>query len=215
MNAEQIIARLKLPAPDLVLAALVIALLVMLPAITFAHCDTMDGPVVADARKALETKDVTPVLKWVTQDHETEIREAFAKTLRVRAAGSEAKEMADMYFFETLVRIHRAGEGAPYTGLKPSGTEIDPAVLGADKALASGSVDALTKELVQAVADAVRARFAEALKKKQSADQSVEAGREFVEAYIQFTHFVERLHQNATTMVEHHQEGGTVEEEHN
>jgi hypothetical protein len=43
----------------------------------------------------------------------------FTKTLAVRKQSKEAKELADMYFFETLVRIHCAGEGAPYTGLKP------------------------------------------------------------------------------------------------
>ena len=30
-----------------------------------AHCDTLDGPVVAMARIALDKGDVTPLLKWV------------------------------------------------------------------------------------------------------------------------------------------------------
>ena len=77
-----------------------------------AHCDTMGGPVVADAKVALEKKDVTPALKWVNVKDEREIRELFTKTLKVRAHGSEARELADRYFFETLVRVHRAGEGA-------------------------------------------------------------------------------------------------------
>lgn len=85
----------------------------------FAHCDTLDGPVVQAARIALEKGDVRALVKWVQADDEKEIRVAFQKTLAVRAKGAEAKELADMYFFETLVRIHRAGEGAPYTGLKP------------------------------------------------------------------------------------------------
>ena len=94
-------------------------LAVLLPRAVFAHCDTMDGPVVAAAKAALEKGDVTPVLKWVAKDREGEIRTAFQKTLAVRSKGPEAKELAHMYFFETLVRIHRAGEGAPYTGLQP------------------------------------------------------------------------------------------------
>src|SRR5210317_1037120 len=118
----------------------------------FAHCDTLDGPVVQTARIALEKGDVTPLLKWVHADDEKEIRVAFQKTLAVRAKGAEAKELADMYFFETLVRIHRAGEGAPYTGLKP-GEAVDPAVALADKALESGSVDKLVDVLTKAMAN--------------------------------------------------------------
>ena len=84
--------------------------------VSAAHCDTMDGPVVAAARVALEKGDIAPVLKWVKPEREKEIRAAFARTLSVRAGGPEAKELADMYFFETLVRVHRAGEGAPLHG---------------------------------------------------------------------------------------------------
>ena len=86
----------------------------------FAHCDTLDGPVVKTARAALEKGDVTPILKWVKKENEAEIRDLFKKTLSVRSKGKEAQELADMYFLETLVRVHRAGEGEPYTGLKPS-----------------------------------------------------------------------------------------------
>ena len=159
----------------------------------FAHCDTLDGPVVKAARIALEKGDVTPLLKWVHADDEKEIRVAFQKTLAVRAKGAEAKELADMYFFETLVRIHRAGEGAPYTGLKP-GETVDPAVALADKALESGSVDKLADVLTKAMANGIRERFRHASETQKHADDSVAAGREFVEAYVIFTHYVEGLH---------------------
>ena len=92
-----------------------------------AHCDTLEGPVVQTARAALATGDITPVLKWVRTQDEEQIRLAFDKALSVRKKGDDVQELADLYFFETLVRIHRAGEGAPYTGLKSSDT-IDPAV---------------------------------------------------------------------------------------
>lgn len=158
-----------------------------------AHCDTLDGPVVNTARIALEKGDVTPLLKWVRPEDETEIQAAFNKTLAVRAKGSEAKELADMYFFETLVRIHRAGEGAPYTGLKP-GEAIDPAVELADKALETGSADKLINVLTKAMADGIRDRFQHTRETQKHADDSVAAGREFVEAYVDFTHYVEGLH---------------------
>ena len=124
----------------------------------FAHCDTLDGPVVQTARTALEKGDITPLLKWVQADDEKEIRVAFQKTLVVRTKGAEAKELADMYFFETLVRIHRAGEGAPYTGLKP-GAAVDPAVALADEALESGSVDKLVGVLSKAMSNRISERF--------------------------------------------------------
>jgi hypothetical protein len=159
----------------------------------FAHCDTLDGPVVGTARIALEKRDVTPVLKWVRPKQEAEIKAAFQRTLTVRAKGPAEKELADLYFFETLVRIHRAGEGAPYTGLKP-GAAVDPAVALADKALESGSVDNLTDVLTNAVAMGIQERFADTLKKQKRADSSVAAGREFVASYVVFTHYVEKLH---------------------
>jgi len=170
-----------------------------------AHCDTMDGPVVKAAKLALGKGDVTPVLKWVGEDQEGEIRAAFQKTLAVRSKGTEAKELADQYFFETLVRIHRAGEGAPYTGLKPAGTPIDPSVAAADHALEAGSVDGLVNKVAhEEVADGIRKRFERAMETKKHADESVEAGREFVEAYIEFTHFVEGLHQMMAGGAAHH-----------
>lgn len=159
----------------------------------FAHCDTLDGPVIQAAKLALERGDVTPVLKWVKKPQEAELREAFKKTLDVRTKAPEAKELADMYFFETLVRVHRAGEGAPYTGLKPAGA-VEPTVAAADKSLETGSVEELSTEIANAVREGIQKRFAEALEKKKHADESVEAGREFVEAYVQYVHFVEGIH---------------------
>ena len=170
----------------------------------YAHCDTLDGPVVETAKKALASGNVTPLLKWVAADDEQMIRTAFQKTLEVRKLGTQARDLADMYFFETLVRIHRAGEGAPYTGLKP-GTAVDPAVALADKALESGSVDKLVNTLNDATAKGIRERFHRALKAKKHADESVTAGREFVESYVIFTHYVEGLHSMIKGASEHHE----------
>ncbi len=169
----------------------------------FAHCDTLDGPVVKTARAALEKGDVAPVLKWVKKENEAEIRDLFKKTITVRGKGKEAQELADMYFLETLVRLHRAGEGEPYTGLKPAGV-VEPAVVEADKALESGSVDNLVKLVTEAASKGIRGRFNKAKEAKKDADHSVEAGREFVEAYVQFTHYVEQLHIDATAAAAHH-----------
>ena len=56
-----------------------------------------------------------------------------------------------MYFFETLVRIHRAGEGEPYTGMKPAGRDLGPAVPAADKAIVDGKLEPLYKLLIETI----------------------------------------------------------------
>ena len=184
------------------LAAFLLAVL-FIPSVVQAHCDTLDGPVVMAAKKALEKGDVTPVLKWVKNENEEEIRALFKKTLAVRSKGPEAKELVDMYFFETLVRLHRAGEGAPYTGLKAGPAE--PIIAAADQALDKGSVDHLVKHVSDAVAKGIRQRFNNTLERKKHAEDSVAAGREFVEFYVEFTHYVERLYNDA--------KGGSAEHE--
>ena len=169
-----------------------------------AHCDTEDGPVVSDAKAALAAGDVAPVLKWVRPADEAEIRAAFAKAVAVRSDGDVARELADTWFFETLVRVHRAGEGAPYTGLKPAGTPLDPAVRLSDRALETGSVDPLVSALTSHLADGLRERFREASELREHVGDSVEAGRAYVAAYVEFVHYAERLHQAVVTPAHAH-----------
>jgi Family of unknown function (DUF6448) len=184
-------------------AAVVALSLALVPSRALAHCDTMNGPVVKDAQAALAKGDVTPVLRWVGIDKEPEIREAFQRTLAVRALGPEAQKLADRFFFEALVRIHREGEGAPYTGLKPAGVEIEPAIAASDEALERGSVDTLATMLATEVDQGIRERFARAAEARKHAGESVERGREYVAAYVEFMHYAERLHDDATTGVTH------------
>ena len=158
----------------------------------FAHCDTLDGPVIPEAKAALAAGDVVPVLKWVQPADEAAIKTAFAKAVAVRAQSPEAQELADHYFLETLIRLHRAGEGAPYTGLKDE--PVEPIVALADGALASGSADEMIGKITGHVGHAVREKFEKALEAKKHADESVEAGREYVEAYVAYVHFVEGIH---------------------
>lgn len=158
-----------------------------------AHCDTLDGPVVNDARSALTAGDLTQVLKWVRAEDEAEIRAAFDRTLAVRASGDAALEVADTWFFETLVRVHRAGEGAPYTGLKPAGT-VEPGIAAADRAIDSGSGDSLVATLTEHLDEGVRHRFERVVAAREHAGHNVAAGRAYVAAYVEFIHYVEGLH---------------------
>lgn len=170
-----------------------ILVLPILPLSLNAHCDAWDGPLVLEAREAFRQGEVEPVVKWVSPERETEIRGAFEKSLAVAQESDAAGELAELWFLETLVRIHREGEGAPYTGLKPAG-QINPAVQLADEALATGSAEALAERISRGVANQILQRYEKAAAGKTSASDSPEAGREFVDAYVQYIHFVEAVH---------------------
>lgn len=188
--------------PNRFLLSAALAVFFVNPLSVRAHCDSLEGPVVQDARKALEKGDPTPVLKWVGKQHEDEIRDAFMHTVVMRAKGEDVQAFADRYFFETLVRIHRAGEGEAYTGLKPAGS-VDPGIAAADKALQSGNGRELAKHLAAEIADGIRKRFELASARKKHAADSVEAGREYVEAYVDYIHFVESANRLVAQGVSH------------
>jgi hypothetical protein len=168
-----------------------------------AHCDTLDGPVVEVAKLALEKGDVTPILKWVNKESEREVREAFAVAIKVRVLGEDARKLADTHLFETLVRMHRTGEGVPFTGLKPVGT-IDPGFVAADKALQDGGIAELSESMMRSVQEGLHKRFTEVTEKKKSADNSIEAGRAYVAAYVEYAHYVEAIHRITSVGAEEH-----------
>ena len=169
-----------------------------------AHCDGIDGPVVKAAKKSLETENVNLVLIWVKKEYEDEIKSAFKKTLFVRKLSLEAKEMADMYFFETLVRLHRQGEGAAYTGLKPAGIDLGPAIPLADKSIEQKSAKDLLQLLTDEVHEGLHQRFQNVIAKKDYNQNDVYAGREFIEAYVVFVHYVEGIYESTKSFAEGH-----------
>ncbi len=177
--------------------SIAVVALFLIPTASFAHCDGLDGPVVAAARKALETGNVKLVLVWVKEGDEREIRTAFERALAVRRLNLAARDLADRYFFETLVRIHRAGEGAPFTGLKPAGRDLGPAIPAGDNALAKGSAADLAALLTTRMREALEARFHDALAASRYSKDDVAAGRKFVKAYVEYIHFVEQLYEAA------------------
>jgi len=168
------------------------------------HCDTLDGPLAKLAEKALADRNVNVVLPWVRAEDEREVRQAFDQAQAVRELGPQARLLADRHFLETLVRVHRAGEGAPFTGLKPADLDLGPAVPAADSALATSSVDAVVKLLVDAVSAGVRERFRTALQRRHFDVNDVAAGRRYVEAYVPYVHYVERLWEAATGPIPGH-----------
>ena len=183
-------------APSLV-SVIFFSIGLFLPGQATAHCDGFDGPVIKAAQKALETGDVNFVLIWVQKTDEGEISEAFNKTVAVRRLSPQAKELADRYFFETLVRVHRSGEGAPYTGLKPAGRDLGPAIPAADQALENGKIEPLVKLLTDEMQAGLHEKFKQTIAKKKFAKDDVVAGQEYVKNYVEFIHYVERIHEAA------------------
>ena len=188
-----------------VIPAALAALLLLFPGSASAHCDALDGPVVTAARNALETGDVTLVLPWVPETGDPDIRAAFHRTLAVRQLSAEAKALADLYFYETVVRVHRAGEGEPYTGLKPVGQDLGPAIAAADRAIEAGASGPLVELITGAATASIHERFEAVLRaKRAAAPQDVAAGRRFVAAYVSFIHYVEQLYEAAATSTADH-----------
>ena len=174
------------------------------PARVLAHCDGLDGPVVKAAQRALDTRNPAFALIWVQAKDEPEIRTAFERTLAVRALSPQAMELADRSFFETLVRVHRAGEGAPFTGLQPAGRNLGPAIPTADKAIAEGSVESVVNLLTAAMQEHLREHFNEVVSAKAFMPDDVTAGRAYVKAYVEFIHYVERVYEASTTVTQGH-----------
>ncbi len=157
----------------------------------YAHCDTMDGPTAKDGMKALETNNINYALKWIMAEHEEELKKIFGLCMKVRKLSSEAEQLADRYFLENLVRIHRAGEGAGFEGLKPHGVPIDEKVAAADKSIEIGNLSPLEGLVTHEEMHGLEERFEKAISLKNFDVNDVEAGREYIEAYVSFFKFAE------------------------
>lgn len=168
------------------------------------HCGGMHGPVVTLARRAMDTGDVNLVLPWVRRDDETQVRQAFEHVMAVRKLGPQARELADLHFFETPVRVHRAAEGAAYDGLKPAGRDLGPAIPAPDHALERGPVDEVFALLADAVRKGVRQHFENAVQHRKFDVDDVAAGRRYVRACVPYVHYVERLWQATGAAHGHH-----------
>lgn len=188
---NSIIKQKSMPLSKKIFSPILFLFLMLSTNISFAHCDTMDGPLIKDAKTAINTNNVNYVLKWVGSQYETELKEAFSLTMKVRKLNDDALVLADKYFFETAVRLHRSGEGVPYTGIKPSGTPIDEKILAADKAIETGNLDPI-KDLVKAdLLPELESRFNKVLLLRNYNVNNVTEGRKYIEAYVQFFKFAE------------------------
>jgi len=159
----------------------------------------MDGPVVKAAKEALEKGNANLILPWAPKKAEDEIEKAFERTMLVRKSGRDAKELADYWFFETVVRLHREGEGAPYTGLKPAGLDAGPVVPRAEKAIEEGDAGEVVEFLSHTVEEELQKRLKHAMHLKDYDENDVDAARECVEAMLEFILYSHKLYMFMTT----------------
>ena len=178
------------------------------------HCDTLDGPVVEAAKKALETGNVEIILPVAPKSAEEEIRKAFAETVRVRKEGGEARDLADRWFFETAVRLHREGEGAPYTGLKPAGLDWGPVIPKAEVAIQKQDPEEIIRFLKQAVEDQVRKRFDHAMELRNFDPSNVDAARKYTSAMLGFELYSHHLYATLIESKEHDEESKSLKQGH-
>ena len=162
-----------------------------LPAL--GHCDTRNGPVVMAAREALKTGNINYVLVWVSKKDELEVKEAFRQTLEIRKLNPSLEKWADNYFFETVVRIHRLGEGETYTGIKDAMLP-EKTILTVDSALERQAVEQILQLLQSSLQKSLKDKFYSVLVKKHYDPDNVEAGRAYIEKYIDLLHYVENVY---------------------
>jgi hypothetical protein len=207
--------------PSFAARGLTVALMIVVAASAFvfsltrtdsalAHCDSVNGPVVTAAKAALEANDVGLILPYVKADDEAELTTAFEQAMSARALGGDAQVVADRYFFETAVRLHRSGEGAPYTGLKEAG-ELDPALEAAEGALESGALTDVYGALDQSIQAGVETRYQAMIeaREREASEGTVEASRARVEAELEFETYIHGISLAAGAPGEHQ-----VEESH-
>ena len=184
-------------------------MVLLLPQKASAPCDSYDGPVIQDALKALEQNKVELVYKWISEPQEAEISTLFRKTYKYKKKDQEIYQLLEKHFLETLVRLHREGEGAPYTGLKPAGSTKQIIAL-TDKALFEKDLPGLLERLNTHISKVIQEKYDKVAALWEVKDESSEKGRAYVAAYVDYTHTIEAIH----APLEHSEKGTGSQEPH-
>lgn len=173
-------------------AILLVMVFILVSVSGFAHCDSYDGPVIKDALTALDNNNVALVLKWIEPQQEQEVIALFNKTYKLKDGDIEIYTIVEKHFLETLVRLHRETEGAPFTGLKPAGS-MTPLVAMADRSIEINSMEEVAKNVTTHLEQVLRERYAKVMELNKTKNNSVEEGRAYVHAYVEYTHTLEAL----------------------
>ena len=107
-------------------------------------------------------------------------------------------------------QLARTGEGASFSGLKPAGRDLGPAIPAADKALEDGSVEPVVKLLTAAMRERLRQHFDQTVRARAFNPGDVTAGRAYVKAYVEFIHYVERLFEASAAEIHGHVDAATA-----
>ncbi len=163
-----------------------------------AHCDGVDGPVATAAQRALDAGNVYLALPYAPASAEEEIMAKFSQARAVRTAGPEARELADLAFVETVVRLHRLGEGAGYTGLRPAGLDYGPMIPAAERALETHDLSAVRAILIEDMDEGLAERLAHVTELQDvtlepSDHDGVAAARDRISAEFAFITYAEGL----------------------
>lgn len=161
---------------------------------SYAHCDRENGPVAVAAREALKTGDFSKIVIWVGEEQEEELKKKFRQSLAVYQKGGESKELAEDFFMENSVRLHRAAEGMPFTGLKPAQPN-PPDIAAAEKALKTGNFDPVVNLFSEKMEEKTSEWFQKAMEARKDKNQSVESGREWVDQYVKYIVYLHKLYQ--------------------
>ncbi len=175
---------------------LLLAVFLLAPAGLRAHCDRVNGPVAKSARQALKTGQFKPVAIWIGEEQEAALQDRFESSLKAYRAGGPGKKVAKSYFMSEAIRLHRAAEGMPFTGLKPA-SELPIDLKLAEKARETGDVqpvvDLLSSELEQKVKKWFKT--SREARRQWEQQQNVETGRKWADAYVKYIIYVHKLYQ--------------------
>jgi hypothetical protein len=165
-----------------------------------AHCDAEDGPVAKAVQKALETGNLNLVLPYAPASAEAELKATFAEARKVRTLGSDARKLADRSFLETTIRLHRAGEGATFTGIKPAGIDYGPMIPAAERAIETGNLEVIKAVLIEGINHVLGEKLAHVRELRKVTSEpanydQVAAARERISAELGFITFAEGVHQ--------------------
>mgnify|MGYP003593193080 CR=1 FL=1 len=85
-----------------------------------------------------------------------------------------------------------------------AGRDLGPAVPAGDKALVDGKLQPLAKLLMDTLEKGLHEQFEKAMSKKKFKADDVQAGREYIEDYVTYINYVERLYEAAKTTAPGH-----------
>lgn len=167
------------------------------------HCDAMDGPVVKAASAALAASDVRIVLPFVDEAGEAELRALFDEVSEMRPQGGTAWKIAERLFLETVVRLHRATEGAPFTGLKPAGLDHGPVIPVAERAIETGSPEELVDALSRRLEGEVKTRLDNVMALKARSHAGLPEARRYTSAMLELQVWSNKVFRALQTATHH------------